>query len=75
MRLTMNPGRSAETMTCLPSRSPESADRGLGVVVGVAAADQLDERHDRHRTEEMHPDEPLAALRRDGLGQPMDRDR
>ena len=28
------------------------------VVRGRAAADQLDERHDRHRAEEVHPDEP-----------------
>ena len=58
----MNPGRSAETMTCLPSRSP-SARIAASVASSVSrAADQLDERHDRHRAEEVHPDEPLAAL-------------
>jgi 4-diphosphocytidyl-2-C-methyl-D-erythritol kinase len=39
---------------------PEVAYRGLGRVVGVTAADQLDQRHDRDRTEEVHADEPLA---------------
>ena len=59
----MNPGRSAETMTCLPSVADELADRLLGLVGRVAAADQLDERHDRDRAEEVHPDEALASLR------------
>ena len=46
-----------------------------GLVRGVAAADQLDQRHDRHRAEEMHAHEPLAALARHRLGEPVDRDR
>ena len=46
-----------------------------GLVGGGLAADELDERHDRHRAEEVHADEPGPALRLDRLGQPMDRDR
>ena len=57
IRLTMNPGRSAETMTCLPSSADELADRGRGRVRRRGAADELDERHDRHGAEEVHPDE------------------
>ncbi len=53
----------------------EVADCGLGRVVRVTAADQLDERHDRHRAEEMHPDEAASVLASDRLGEPVDRDR
>ena len=75
MRLTMNPGRSAETISFLPSASVSSRIVALGRVRRRAAADQLDERHHRHRAEEVHAHEPLAARRRDGLGQAVDRDR
>ena len=59
----MKPGRSADTMTCLPSCAAEVADGVDGLVGRVAAADELDERHDRHGAEEVHADEPLAARR------------
>ena len=71
----MKPGRSVETMTCLPrarGQGPDGVDR---LVARVAAADELDERHDRHGAEEMHPDEPLATRSADRLGQPVDGDR
>ena len=70
IRLTMNPGRSADTMTCLPSRAATLADRGLRGVGRGGPADQLDQRHDRDRAEEVHPDECASPLRRDGLRQP-----
>ena len=50
----MKPGRSAETMTCLPSSADRSLTDRLGLVRGVRAADQLDQRHHRHRAEEVH---------------------
>ena len=59
----MNPGRSAETMTCLPSSAARLADRPRRLVRGRRAADQLDERHDRHGAEEVHPDESGAPRR------------
>ncbi len=62
-------------MTCLPSRSPRSRIADLGRVVRVAAADQLDERHDRHGAEEVHADEQLTSLMLDRLGEAVDRDR
>ena len=71
----MNPGRSADTMTCLPSASESSRIADFGLVGRVATADEFDQRHDRDRTEEMHADEPGATFPRDRLGQPMDRDR
>ena len=71
----MNPGRSADTMTCLPSSAARLADRRLGLVVGRAAADELDQRHDRHRAEEVHADEPGRARLADGRGERVDRDR
>ena len=40
------------------------ADRLDRLVRRVAAADQLDQRHDRHGAEEVHPDEPRGAGRR-----------
>jgi hypothetical protein len=53
----------------------EVADRGLGVVGRRAAADELDQRHHRHRAEEVHPDEPRAASLADRRRQRVDRDR
>ena len=61
IRLTMNPGRSADTMTCLPSSPAIVADRRLRRVVGGRASDQLDQRHHRHGAEEVHADEPGPA--------------
>ena len=40
------------------------ADVGLGRVVGVVAADQLDQRHHRHGAEEVHAHELAAGLPR-----------
>ena len=62
-------------MTCLPSSADSGAHGFDRLVGGGLAADELDERHDRHGTEEMHADEPGTAVRLDRLGQPMDRDR
>ena len=53
----------------------QRADRVEGRIVGVTAADELDERHDRHRAEEVHPDEPLAPGSGDGLCETVDGDR
>jgi hypothetical protein len=44
-----------------------------GRVVGLQAADHLDQRHHRHRVEEVHADEALRVLRR--RGELRDRDR
>ena len=49
MRLTMNPGRSADTMTCLPSSPARSRMAATVASSVVARADELDERHDRDR--------------------------
>ena len=75
IRLTMKPGRSAETMSFLPSASVSSRMAASVASVVAGAADQLDERHHRHRAEEVHPDEALAASRRDRRGERVDRDR
>ena len=42
----------------------EVADGRLGRVVGRGATDELDQRHDRHRAEEVHADEPARAAPR-----------
>ena len=50
-------------------------DRRLGGIGGVRPADQLDQRHDRHRTEEVHARRSAGGGWCDRLGQPGDRDR
>ena len=50
-------------------------DRGLRRVGRRGAADQLDQRHDRNRAEEVHADERGPALGADRGREPVDRDR
>ena len=75
IRLTMKPGRSAETMTCLPM---SAAIARTAPSVASLVADpriELDERHHRDRAEEVHADEPRPPLLADRRRQPVDRDR
>ena len=71
----MNPGRSAETMTCLPSSADSSRIAASVVVARGGAADQLDERHDGHRAEEVHAHEAGTARLGDRGSEAVDRDR
>ena len=50
-------------------------DVGLCRVVCFRATDELDERHDRHRAEEVHADERGVARGPGGFGEAMDGDR
>ena len=69
------PGPVGRDDDLFAERRAELADGGFGRVTRVARPDELDERHDRHRAEEVHPDEPLAAVAGDRFGQSVDRDR
>ena len=72
----MNPGRSAETMTCLPRSAASVADRASVVTSSVAVPRiELDERHHRDGAEEVHPDEARPAIRAHRRREPVDRDR
>ena len=60
-RLTMKPGVSAHSTAVLPQRRDQrlGADDGAGSVAG--AGDDLDERHQRRRVEEMKPEHTRRA--------------
>ena len=60
-RLTTKPGVSWQRIGVLPSRSPTRERRLDGLVGGELGADDLDERHQRRRVEEVHADDALAA--------------
>ena len=63
-RLTTKPGVSWQRIGVFPSRSPKR-ERGLeGLVGGQLGADDLDERHQRSRVEEVHADDALRPCRR-----------
>ena len=53
----------------------DGADGGLRVVARRRAPDQLDQRHDRDRAEEVHADEPGPARFANRRRKPIDRDR
>ena len=61
-RLTTKPGVSLQRIGVLPSVAPE-LERGLEDVVGrPLGPHDLDERHQRRRVEEVHPDGTLGPL-------------
>ena len=66
IRLTRKPGMSFDSMTVLPSSCGEGARRVVGGVIGLEAADDLDQAHDRDGREEMEADEPRRAVGRRG---------
>ena len=72
----MNPGRSADTMTCLPSSAERSRIAPTVASVGRRAP-RISSTSGITGTglKKCMPDEPRAAVRRDGLGEPVDRDR
>ena len=62
-RLTTKPGVSWQRIGVLPIRSPKR-ERGLErLVFGQLGADDLDERHQRRRVEEVHADDPSGRRR------------
>ena len=73
MRLATKPGKSRASAGVLSQVAGEPDD-GLGRLVrGLEAPDHLDERHQRHRIEEVHPDHAVRPRR--GRRQLRDRDR
>ena len=63
----------ADDRASCPSRRASAVDGRRRRVGGRDAPDHLDERHDRHRIHEVHPDEAVRAPGR--RGQARDRDR
>ena len=61
IRLTTKPGLFFTTIGVLPRRLAKRLGRRDGRVVGLQPADQLDQRHHRHRVEEVHADEARRA--------------
>ena len=57
----MNPLRSRATMGSLPSRRTNAMAASKVSAEVVEAADHLDQRHERHRIEEVQADEPVGA--------------
>ena len=63
MRLTTKPGVSLQRIGSLPSRSASSNAVSTASGRGELRADDLDERQDRRRVEEVHADDALRAAR------------
>ena len=62
-RLTTKPGVSWQRIGVFPIRSPNANAVSNGLVLGQLGADDLDERHQRRRVEEVHPDDALRRRR------------
>ena len=62
--MTTNPGVSWQRTTSLPSRAPTAAAASTASSDGELGLDDLDERHQRRRVEEVHADDALRAGRR-----------
>ena len=63
-RLTTNPGVSLQRIGSLPTRSAKAKAASTGVERGELRADDLDQREDRRRVEEVHADDALRARHR-----------
>ena len=70
--MTTKPGASFTTTGCLAEPLRERDRRIDGRVVGLLAAHDLDQMHDRDRVEEMHADEGVRESCR--RGEPGNRD-
>ena len=76
MRLTMKPGRSADTMTCLPSSAARAADRPRPSRRSCRRA-RMSSTSGMTGTglKKCIPMNRAASVAADGVGQPVDRDR
>ncbi len=62
-RLTRKPGPSATSITCLPIASPAPRAIATAAAPVWTPADDLEQRHDRGRVEEVHPDDAVGPRR------------
>ena len=74
MRLTTKPGSSAQVIGCLRIACAKFTAARDGLGVGVVAEDDLEQRHDRRRVEEVEADDLLGPARRARRSRVIDSD-